>query len=110
MNYKKHAQKQLEYLLEPYVFTETFPAKEAARIVLWLHGESVDSIMSHEDVIKAARFKLFELRESKILKRRAKNTRYVNRAKAKIEAINNDATLTQEEKDIKVLEVKFENA
>ena len=110
MNYKKHAQKQLEYLLEPYVFKETFPAKEAARLVLWLHGESVETIMSHEDVTKAARQKLFDLSEGKLLKRRAKNTRYVNRVKAKIEAINNDASLTQEEKDIKVLLEKYENA
>jgi hypothetical protein len=111
MNYKKHALKQLEYLLEPFVFKEAFPANEAARMVLWINGESIETIMSlgPEELKKAARFKLFELREGKILKRRVKNTRFIKRHKEKLEAIKNDASLTEEERDIKILQEKFGN-
>lgn len=80
----KYAEKQLQYLLKRYVHSDGFPAAEAASLVLWLYGDSVESIqsLSPEEVIKTARQRMWEEAEAKWVKRRAKNKRYADRKRA----------------------------
>jgi hypothetical protein len=85
MKLLRHYERQLRLLLQPFIYSGDFPAAEAARILLYLGGESEETIMSlgPDEVTKAARQRLFDEAEGKWLKSKARNQRAYAKRKAK---------------------------
>jgi hypothetical protein len=93
MKLLKHYEQTLRHMLQPFVYSGEFPAAEAARILHYLDGDSVESIMSlsPDQVTKAARQRLFDEAEAKWIKRKVKNQKAAERARAKRQATAQEA-------------------